>query len=131
MAVLWLNTLNAYGCGSTLGANGSPARYARVDSRSSSIAAAPAPDAAWYVETISLWIRLRVWIGQSGVIEMIVEQLGFAMMPLCCSIVWALISGTTSGTDSSMRNADELSTTTAPCRTAIGPNFFEMPLPAE
>src|SRR5688572_13162638 len=31
----------------------------------------------------------------------------------------------------SMRNADELSTTTAPFDTAIGPNFFEVEPPAE
>src|SRR3954462_9243558 len=42
-----------------------------------------------------------------------------------------LISGTTSGIASSMRNAEELSTTTAPFDTAIGPNFFEVELPAE
>src|SRR5436190_4058265 len=43
----------------------------------------------------------------------------------------ALISGMTSGTPGSMRNADELSTTTAPAFTAIGAKFLEMPLPAE
>src|SRR6516162_6556093 len=50
-----------------------------------------------------------------------VVQFGFAMMPLgrsaTCS---ALTSGTTSGTSGSMRNAPELSTTTAPRAAAIG-----------
>src|SRR6185437_5348061 len=57
---------------------------------------------------------LRRWIGHSGVIEMIVEQLGLAMIPLCCLTASGLISGTTSGTPASIRNAEELSTTTAP-----------------
>src|SRR5688572_32766964 len=69
--------------------------------------------------------------GHSGVIEMIAEQFGLAMMPLCVRIVSALISGTTSGTPASMRNADELSTTTVPALTAAGANFFDVPLPAE
>ena len=43
----------------------------------------------------------------------------------------ALISGITSGTSGSIRNAEELSTTTAPDFTAIGANFFEMLPPAE
>ncbi len=69
--------------------------------------------------------------GHSGVIEMIVEQLGLAMMPLCCRTACGLISGTTSGTSAAMRNADELSTTTAPARAAIGAKRFEIAPPAE
>src|SRR3984957_5742570 len=42
-----------------------------------------------------------------------------------------LISGITSGTAGSIRNADELSITTAPALTASGENFLEMPAPAE
>ena len=42
----------------------------------------------------------------------------------------ALISGTTSGTLSSCRNALELSTTTQPALAAIGANSFEMLPPA-
>src|SRR6185295_5324139 len=41
-----------------------------------------------------------------------------------------LISGITKGTAGSMRNAEELSMTTAPALAAIGPNFFEMDPPA-
>src|SRR4030095_11033409 len=95
--VLWMNALNAYGCGSTFGVNFLPSRYARVDSRSSSIAAAPAPDAAWYVEMIMRLMRFFRCTGQSGVIEMIAEQFGFAMMPLCVKIASLLISGTKRG----------------------------------
>ena len=62
---------------------------------------------------------------------MIAEQFGFAMMPLCVKIASRLISGTTSGTPASMRNADELSTMTVPALTAAGANFFDVPLPAE
>src|SRR5215472_1435847 len=71
------------------------------------------------------------WIGQSGVMAMIVEQLGFAMMPRCPTIACGLISGTTSGIAGSMRNAEELSTTTAPAFAAIGAKRLEMELPAE
>ena len=76
-------------------------------------------------------MRFFLWIGHKGVIAMIVEQLGFAMIPLCCLIASGLISGITSGTEGSIRNAEELSTTTAPACAAIGPNFFEMLPPAE
>src|ERR1035438_4380018 len=59
-----------------------------------------------------------------------VVQFGLAMMPLCHLQSAALISGTTSGTASSMRNALELSTTTQPALTAMGANSFEMLPPA-
>ncbi|MGY3160156.1 hypothetical protein ACVW0V_009296 [Bradyrhizobium elkanii] len=58
-------------------------------------------------------------------------QFGLAMMPLWSRMRLALISGITSGTFGSIRNAEELSTTTAPDFTASGANFLEMPLPAE
>jgi hypothetical protein len=61
----------------------------------------------------------------------IVEQFGFARIPLCSLMRCALISGITSGTFGSMRKADELSITTAPALTAIGANFLEMPPSAE
>ena len=51
---------------------------------------------------------------------MMVAQLGLAMTPLCSRRASGLISGTTSSTSGSIRNADELSMTTAPCRTAAG-----------
>ncbi len=59
-----------------------------------------------------------------------VVQLGLAMMPLCARRSSGLISGTTSGTDGSMRKNDELSTTTQPALTASGPYCAEMLLPA-
>ncbi len=61
---------------------------------------------------------------------MMVEQFGLAMMPACPAMASGLISGMTSGTEGSMRNAEELSTTTAPARTAMGANFFEIDPPA-
>ena len=61
---------------------------------------------------------------------MMVEQFGFAMMPSCAAMASGLISGITSGTFGSMRKAEELSTTTAPARAAIGANFFEIEPPA-
>ena len=51
---------------------------------------------------------------------MMVEQLGFEMMPWCSFTSPALISGTTSGTFGSRRKAEELSTNTAPERTIAG-----------
>src|SRR5436309_2884038 len=51
-------------------------------------------------------------------------------MPLWPRTSPALISGITSGTESSMRKALELSTTTLPARAAMGANSFEMPPPA-
>ena len=50
-----------------------------------------------------------------------VVQLGLAMIPLGrLRPAPGLTSGTTSGTSGSIRNAPELSTTTAPCAAAIG-----------
>lgn len=61
---------------------------------------------------------------------MAVVQLGFAMIPLCHRTSSALISGTTRGTASSIRNALELSTTTHPAWAARGANSREMAPPA-
>ena len=61
---------------------------------------------------------------------MAVVQFGLAMMPLCHFTSSALISGITSGTASSCRNALELSTTTQPALAAMGANSFEMLPPA-
>src|SRR6185295_19577335 len=95
--VLCENTLNAYGCGSTFGWNARPSRYALVDSLSSSIAAAPAPDAAWYVAITMRLMRRFWWMGHSGVTATIATQFGLAMMPWCVFNASALISGTTNG----------------------------------
>src|SRR5947207_14518965 len=52
-----------------------------------------------------------------------VEQLGLATIPLGMRArAWALTSGPTRGTSGSMRQAEELSTTTAPALAAIGLN---------
>src|SRR5580658_6672285 len=71
-------------------------------------------------------MRLTRCTGHSGVIEMIAQQLGLAMMPWCVPSACALISGTTSGTAASMRNAEELSITVAPARTASGAKRREL-----
>jgi hypothetical protein len=71
------------------------------------------------------------WSGQSGVAATMATQFGFAMMPLCFASAPELISGTTSGTSVFMRNAEELSTTTAPARTAAGAKRFDCAPPAE
>jgi hypothetical protein len=76
-------------------------------------------------------MRFCRWIGHSGTSAVIAEQFGLAMMPLWSRMRPALISGITSGTFGSIRNAEELSTTTAPAFTAAGANFREMPPPAE
>ena len=65
-------------------------------------------------------MRLVWWIGHSGTSAVIAAQFGMAMMPLCSRMRRALISGITSGTFGSMRNAEELSMTTAPALTASG-----------
>ena len=61
---------------------------------------------------------------------MAVVQFGLAMIPLWSLASAALISGITSGTESSIRNALELSMTTQPALAARGANSFEMPPPA-
>src|SRR4029453_6640697 len=80
---------------------------------------------------ISRLIGFSLWMGHRGVMEMIAAQFGLAMIPGWFAMASGLISGTTSGMVLSMRKAEELSTTTAPFDTAIGPNFFDVALPAE
>jgi len=82
---------------------GLPADQSRACCSSSAIALAPAPLTAWYVLTTSRLIGLTWCSGQTGTFMMIVEQLGLAMMPLCHARSCGLTSGTTSGTDGSMR----------------------------
>lgn len=62
-------------------------------------------------------------------------QLGLAMIApppptRTCAMASGLTSGMTSGTPCVMRNADELSTTTAPAAWAMGPNFLLIEPPA-
>ena len=70
------------------------------------------------------------WIGLSATTIWIVEQLGFAMMPLCFQMSPGLTSGTTSGVPGSMRQALELSTTTAPFWAKSGEYCLEIDDPA-
>ncbi len=70
--------------------------------------------------------------GLSTGIAAIVVQFGLAMMPLRASRTAAgLTSLTTSGTSGSIRQAEELSTTTAPAAANTGASAFEVPPPAE
>jgi hypothetical protein len=69
--------------------------------------------------------------GSSAISRIIVEQFGLAIIPLCVAMASGLISGMTSGTSGCMRNADELSMTTAPACTARGANSLLRALPAE
>src|SRR5579863_4305629 len=94
------------------------------------MAAAPAPDAAWYVARVKRVTRLRRWIGHSGMSAIMATQLGLAMTPRWRAMAAALISGTTRGTAASRRNAEELSITTAPRLTAAGAYRLATSLPA-
>ncbi len=81
----------------------------------------PAPDAAWYDATTNSRSAHRACRVPSAAIIVSVVQFGFAMMPLGRSRAAAgFTSGTTSGTSGSIRNAAELSTTTAPAAAATG-----------
>ena len=68
----------------------------------------------------------------SAGIATIVVQLGLAMMPLRASaMACGLTSETTSGTSGSIRNAEELSTTTAPASANFGARARDVVAPAE
>ena len=59
-------------------------------------------------------------------------QFGLAMIPLgLLAASWGLTSLTTSGTSGSIRQALELSTTTAPAAAKAGASAFEVAPPAE
>ena len=61
-----------------------------------------------------------------------VVQLGLAMMPFGrCASMWALTSGTTSGTSGSIRQAEELSITVAPACATTGAKARDVVFPAE
>src|SRR3712207_7737242 len=60
-----------------------------------------------------------------------VEQLGLAMIPRWSSSASGLTSETTSGTSSSRRHLEELSTTTAPASTKRGAHSPDVEPPAE
>ena len=70
--------------------------------------------------------------GLSTGIAAMVVQLGLAMMPFGRRLASdGLTSETTSGTSGSIRQADELSMTTAPASATRGAYSLELPLPAE
>lgn len=61
-----------------------------------------------------------------------VVQFGLAMIPLGRSaIACGFTSETTSGTSGSLRQAEELSITTAPCEATFSASAFEVEPPAE
>ena len=95
------------------------------------MAAAPAPEALWYEATCMLRMWLRCSMGCNTTTIIIVVQLGLAMMPRGrTNASSALHSGTTRGTSSSMRKADELSIITAPYLVMVSANSLEVPAPA-
>ena len=87
----------------------------------------PAPETAWKVVTTRLFRPTARRIGSTDITRPVVVQLGFAMMPRCFSRASALISGTTRGTSSSIRQVLDLSITTAPRFTASGASSLESP----
>ena len=83
-----------------------------------------------YVETTTRVIFAASWRGLSATTIWMVEQLGFAMMPLCFQMSCGLTSGTTRGVAGSIRQALELSTTIAPFWAKSGEYCLEIPEPA-
>src|SRR5512141_827586 len=130
---MWGMTLKAIGCLNAATSSGSPLAKAFVWATSSAIALAPAPEVAWYDDATTRFNVPKSCRGLSGMIEMIVVQFGFATIPrrLYWPIASGLISGTTSGMSGSIRNAEELSTTTAPEAHAAGANSLLRDAPAE
>src|SRR5205823_11472835 len=96
-------------------------------SSSVSMPTLPAPETAWYDATTSSRSPYSRCSGATATIIASVVQLALAMIPFgrlpTCS---GLISGTTSGTSGSIRNAPELSTATAPRSAAIGAQVAEI-----
>src|SRR5437660_1427410 len=90
----------------------------------------PAPETAWKLVAITRVSRPASCSGLSGITVTIVVQFGHARMPWCRRAAWALISGTTSGTSGSNRNAFDLSITVAPALTIIGAYSFDCADPA-
>src|SRR5262249_20008343 len=91
----------------------------------------PAPDADWYVLTRARARPAASCSGFSTIVRGIVQQFGFATIPSCSCARGPFTSGTTSGTPSSSRYADDLSTTTAAPRTACGTSSRDADVPIE
>ena len=99
---------------------------------SSSAPASPEPDTAWYVLTVRRTSSASTCSGFSTGMAAMVVQLGLAMIPLGrSSIACGLTSLTTSGTSGSIRQALELSMTTAPASANRGAWAREPVAPAE
>lgn len=82
--------------------------------------------------TVRVWRPASSCSGRSTGIAAIVVQFGLAMMPLGrFAIACALTSETTSGTSGSLRQAEELSMTTAPCEATFSASAFDVAPPAE
>ena len=105
---------------------------ARTWESSSSTPWSPLPDTAWKVLTTSRRNPASTWSGFSTGIAAMVVQFGLAMIPLRISeIACGFTSLTTRGTSGSMRQADELSMTTAPAAAYFGAMAFDVAPPAE
>lgn len=99
---------------------------------SSATPATPEPDTAWYVATTSASSPASSCSGFRTGIAAIVVQFGLAMMPLGRSaIACGFTSETTRGTCGSLRHAEELSITTAPCAATFSASALEVAPPAE
>mmetsp|Transcript_38650 Transcript_38650/g.125011 ORF Transcript_38650/g.125011 Transcript_38650/m.125011 type:complete len:345 (+) Transcript_38650:533-1567(+) len=123
-SLVYLSSRNLSMCGITLKGRGCaktsllalpPLAIAFVPSSSSAMPGAPAPEAAWYVDMMTRRVPNCSCSGASAMSAMAVVQFGFAMsLAFARRAASALISGTTSGTPSLYRKADELSITSAP-----------------
>src|SRR5215813_10303744 len=122
--------LKAMRCAKCLETIASPRAHESVCARSSSMPLTPAPETDWYEVATTRRMRAASCSGLSGITATIVVQFGEATMPRCPRTACALISGTTSGTVGSMRQAFDLSTTTAPAFAIIGAYSFDCAVPA-
>src|SRR6266540_5478409 len=102
-----------------------------VCARSCSICGAPAPDTELYVATRTRRRPAASCRGPSAQTSWIVEQFGLATMPWFSVERSPFTSGTTSGTPSASRKAEDLSTQTAPPLTAAGTSSLLAGVPME
>jgi hypothetical protein len=91
----------------------------------------PAPEADWYVATLTRATPTASCSGFSTSVSGIEAQFGLATMPSCSSARSPFTSGTTSGTPSCSRKAEDLSIATAPPRTAWGTSSRLAAVPIE
>jgi hypothetical protein len=84
------------------------------------------------VETVRRFSPAASCRGFSTGMAAMVVQLGLAMIPLGrLARAWGFTSATTSGTWGSLRQAEELSITTAPAAATLGASALDVSLPAE